>query len=218
MWGKQPQGLVSQNRSSGTSHPRPREGLQSQGDGAGMAGCAQPPSPLEALLLQQALEGGQVPHVGRVVQPGVLAVLDGVVAKLLPQPLLQVTTCAGERGGSRAEPWTETARPVPGRGCPGPSPPGTRRARKEPPGRRRACCGPRRSRRAALASRYLPARRRRRPGPRRRGGRPPPSAPRTAGRLGLPHRRQRPPAAAAALPPRAGLIGACRVGGFLPPR
>lgn len=56
-----------------------------------------PPSPLEALLLQQALEGGQVPHVGRVVQAGVLAVLDGVVAELLPQPLLQVTTCAGER-------------------------------------------------------------------------------------------------------------------------
>lgn len=98
VWGEQPQGVISQNRLSGTSHPRPCEGLQSQREGAGRAGCEKPPSPLEALLLQQALEGGQVPHVGRVVQPGVLAVLDGVVAKLLPQPLLQVTTCAGERG------------------------------------------------------------------------------------------------------------------------
>lgn len=75
----------------------------SHGDNQSQLPCGKPPgwekcpSPLEALLLQQALERGQVPDVGCVVQPRVLAVLQGVVAELLPQPLLQVTTCAGDR-------------------------------------------------------------------------------------------------------------------------
>lgn len=140
-----------QNHFSRLSHPCPREGVQSQHEwdlapvfplvaarvSAGGAGGAGPPSPLEALLLQQALEGGQVPHVGRVVQPGVLAVLDGVVAKLLPQPFLQVTTCAGERGrGSAAERRAEAARG--GRRAPGTCPVPSR---NEPPGWRRARSG-----------------------------------------------------------------------------
>lgn len=75
----------------------------SHGDNQSQLPCGKPPgwekcpSPLEALLLQQALERGQVPNVGCVVQPRVLAVLQGVVAELLPQPLLQVTTCTGDR-------------------------------------------------------------------------------------------------------------------------
>lgn len=54
-------------------------------------------SPLEALLLQQAPERLQVPDIGSVVQPHVFTVLKGVVTELLPQPLLQIATCAGER-------------------------------------------------------------------------------------------------------------------------
>ena len=55
-------------------------------------------SPPVALFLQQAPQGLQVPHVGGVVQPRVLAVLQRVVTELLPQPLLQIRTCTEERG------------------------------------------------------------------------------------------------------------------------
>lgn len=51
-------------------------------------------SALEALLLQQAPECVQVPNIGSIMQPRVFAVLEGVVAELLPQPLLQIATCA----------------------------------------------------------------------------------------------------------------------------
>lgn len=194
MWGEQPQGATSQNRLSRTSYPFPREGLQSQREGVARVGCEKPPSPLEALLLQQALEGGQVPHVGRIVQPGVLAVLDGVVAKLLPQPLLQVTTCAGERRGGAGLSPAQRLLGAAGSGEAVPSLPGTRRARKEPLGQRRAHS---RQHRPLRPPRYLPARLRRRAGPRHRGGRPPPSAPRTAG----PARPPSPPAASPRPPP-----------------
>lgn len=43
-------------------------------------------SPPVALLLQQGPEGLEVPHVGRVMEPRVLAVLQRMVTELLPQP------------------------------------------------------------------------------------------------------------------------------------
>lgn len=55
-------------------------------------------SPPVALLLQQAPEGLQVPHVGCVMEPRVLTVLQRVVTELLPEPLLQIRTCTEERG------------------------------------------------------------------------------------------------------------------------
>lgn len=55
-------------------------------------------SPPVALLLQQAPEGLEVPHIGCIVEPRVLTVLQRMVTKLLPQPLLQIRTCTEERG------------------------------------------------------------------------------------------------------------------------
>lgn len=46
-----------------------------------------------ALLLQQAPEGLEVPDVGCIMEPRVLTVLQRVITKLFPQPLLQITTC-----------------------------------------------------------------------------------------------------------------------------
>ena len=64
----------------------------------GLRAAPQQHSPPVALFLQQAPQGLQVPHVGSVVQPRVLAVLQRVVTELLPQPLLQIRTCTEERG------------------------------------------------------------------------------------------------------------------------
>uniref|UniRef100_A0A480HZC3 Ankyrin repeat and SOCS box protein 1 isoform X1 n=1 Tax=Sus scrofa TaxID=9823 RepID=A0A480HZC3_PIG len=57
-----------------------------------------------ALLLQQGPEGLEVPHVGRVMEPRVLAVLQRVVTELLPQPLLQIRTCTAGPGPARPPP------------------------------------------------------------------------------------------------------------------
>lgn len=74
-----------------------------------------PCSPPVALLLQQGPEGLEVPHVGRVMEPRVLAVLQRVVTELLPQPLLQIRTCTGERA-----PVSSGTRPPPPRAYPRP--------------------------------------------------------------------------------------------------
>lgn len=74
----------------------PQRRADAQGPGrraAPAAGC----SPPVALILQQAPERLEVPHVGCVMEPRVLTALQGVVAKLLPQPLLQIRTCTEER-------------------------------------------------------------------------------------------------------------------------
>lgn len=79
-------------------------------------------SPPVALLLQQAPEGLQVPHVGCVMEPRVLAVLQRVVTELLPEPLLQIRTCTEERGSCQL-PETLPTPTRRGRHLQGPLPP-----------------------------------------------------------------------------------------------
>lgn len=79
-------------------------------------------SPPVALLLQQAPEGLQVPHIGCVMEPRVLAVLQRVVTELLPEPLLQIRTCTEERGSCQL-PETLPTPTRRGRHLQGPLPP-----------------------------------------------------------------------------------------------
>lgn len=103
-----PDSPLSPSSKTGT-HPSQHQGLHLHRDcGAQLCADLQGPStqtspraghsPPVALLLQQAPEGLEVPDVGCIMEPRVLTVLQRVITKLFPQPLLQITTCTEERG------------------------------------------------------------------------------------------------------------------------